>query len=92
MKERAVEYISRKYASDQISSEEIKLCLYSICDNHSYLRISRDVVDKMIKFLTTFFSPDTYEEGYSLAISAYVKHLETNCFFLNRKILFCFFS
>jgi hypothetical protein len=77
MKEKAVEYISRKYASDKISSEEIKLCLYSICDNHSYLRISRDVVDKMIKFLTTFFSPDTYEEGYSLAISAYIKHLET---------------
>jgi hypothetical protein len=70
MKERAVEYISQKYSNDKISEEEIKLCLYSICDNHSYLRTSRDAVDKMIKLLTTFFSPDTYEEGYSLAIAA----------------------
>ena len=68
-KERAVEYISRKYSSENLSSDEIKLCLYSICDNNSYLRGSRDSVDKMIKFLKIHFKPDEIDGEYSLAIS-----------------------
>jgi len=68
-KERKREYISRKYATSKISDEDIKWCLYSIGDNHSYLHFNRDPVDEMIHYLKKYFSPDSYKEGYSLAIS-----------------------
>ncbi|RKP06325.1 hypothetical protein THASP1DRAFT_18618, partial [Thamnocephalis sphaerospora] len=68
-KERAVEYLSRRYASHRISPDEIKHCLYSIGDNHSYLRTSRDPCDKMIRYLTANFRPEQAEsDDYSLAI------------------------
>ncbi len=68
-KERSREYLARKYSSSRISSEEIKWCLYSIGDNHSYLHFNRNPVDRMIQYLKRYFSPDSFEEGYSLAIS-----------------------
>jgi hypothetical protein len=43
---------SLRYSSRQLDAEEIKLCLYSIGDNHSYLTSNRDPVEKMIKYLT----------------------------------------
>lgn len=68
-KERAVEILSQRYRTAQLSSEEIQLCLYSIGDNHSFLRGNRDPVDKMIGYLRNYFRPDQFEEGFSLAIS-----------------------
>jgi len=67
-KEKAVEKISKKYASGTITPDEIKRCLYSIGDNNAYLSANRDPVDKMIKLLLKFFSPDSFEESFSLAI------------------------
>lgn len=46
-KERAIEWLSRKFANDNLTQEEIKHCLYSIGDNHAYLRANR----YMSKFL-----------------------------------------
>ncbi|KAF9362043.1 hypothetical protein BGX34_006770 [Mortierella sp. NVP85] len=69
-KERAIEVLSRKYANAQLSAEDIKVCLYSIGDNHSFLRTNRDPCDKMLKYLTTFFHPTNMEEGFSLAIQS----------------------
>ncbi|QDZ21672.1 DUF2009 domain-containing protein [Chloropicon primus] len=68
-KEKAREMIARKYASRQISKDEILNCLYSIGDNNSYLLYNRDPIDKMIGFLNTYFKPDEYEESFSLAIT-----------------------
>lgn len=69
-KEKAQEYLARKYSSDKISPDEIKLCLYSIGDNHSYLRGNRDPCDKMIYYLKKYFRPDSIEsEEFSLSIN-----------------------
>lgn len=67
-KERAVAQLKRKYRSNELSADDIHLCLYSICDNNSFLNSNRVPVDKIIDFLTSHFSPTTIEEGYSLAI------------------------
>eukprot|EP00211_Chloroparvula_japonica_P001276 CAMPEP_0119120864 /NCGR_PEP_ID=MMETSP1310-20130426/1728_1 /TAXON_ID=464262 /ORGANISM="Genus nov. species nov., Strain RCC2339" /LENGTH=575 /DNA_ID=CAMNT_0007110371 /DNA_START=42 /DNA_END=1766 /DNA_ORIENTATION=- len=67
-KENAREYLARKYETRDISEEAIKWCLYSIGDNNTYLHFNRDPVDAMIGFLRTYFEPESFEEGYSLAI------------------------
>ncbi|KAG0318872.1 hypothetical protein BGZ99_005388 [Dissophora globulifera] len=67
-KERAIEALSRKYANENLTPDEIKTCLYSIGDNHSFLRTNRDPCDKMLKYLAMFFQPTSVEEGFSLAI------------------------
>jgi hypothetical protein len=36
-KERAIDAIVAKHTSHTISEEDIRLCLYSICDNNSFL-------------------------------------------------------
>jgi Protein of unknown function (DUF2009) len=67
-KERAVEHLKRKYRSSKLSSDDIHLCLYSICDNNSFLNSNRVPVDKMIDFLKRYFTPNSISEGYSLSI------------------------
>lgn len=37
-KERAIEHLARKYARPDLESDVIRQCLYSIGDNHSFLR------------------------------------------------------
>lgn len=69
-KEHAVKQLSRRYGgSRNFTEEDVQLCLYSIADNHAYLRYNRDPVDKMIKLLRAHFKPGSYSEGYSLAIT-----------------------
>lgn len=67
-KERAVAFLKRKYSSSRLSEEDIHLCLYSICDNNSFLNSNRVPIDKVITYLKEHFSPDTVEEGFSLSI------------------------
>lgn len=67
-KEKAVAVLKQKYQSHTLSSEDIHLCLYSICDNDSFLNSNRVPIDKAIDYLKFFFSPDKMEEGYSLSI------------------------
>jgi hypothetical protein len=67
-KERAVSSLKSKYASSQLRSEEIHLCLYSICDNNSFLNSNRVPIDKIIQFLSKHFSPTEIPKGYSLSI------------------------
>eukprot|EP00026_Physarum_polycephalum_P003687 Phypoly_transcript_03700.p1 GENE.Phypoly_transcript_03700~~Phypoly_transcript_03700.p1 ORF type:complete len:686 (+),score=119.73 Phypoly_transcript_03700:176-2233(+) len=69
-KEKAIKMLSKKYVSDKLSSTDIERCLYSIGDNHSFLRGARDPIDKMIVYLTAYFKPEQIEGDYSLAISA----------------------
>nr|KAJ3417941.1 hypothetical protein HK105_000567 [Polyrhizophydium stewartii] len=69
-KERAIEMLARKYSSSSLESELIRQCLYSIGDNHAFLRTNRDPCDKMIEYLQKYFDPRKVETGYSLAIQA----------------------
>ena len=69
-KEKSVEFIAKKYATSAISEDEIRTCLYSMCDNHCFLNDHRQCMDDMIAFLQLYFSPDKCESaGLSLAIS-----------------------
>lgn len=67
-KERAVNILKRKYQSSRLSADDIHLCLYSICDNNSFLNSNRVPIDKIIDYLSSHFSPQKMEDGYSLAI------------------------
>lgn len=68
-KEKAVAHLKQKYSrSTELTPDDIHLCLYSICDNNSFLNSNRIPIDKIISYLTKFFSPGSIEEGYSLSI------------------------
>jgi len=67
-KEKAVAHLKTKYRTMNLSSEDIHLCLYSICDNNSFLNSNRVPIDKVIGYLEHFFSPTKIEKGYSLSI------------------------
>ena len=68
-KEKARDAIASRYASAQLSKDDILHCLYSISDNNAFLRCNRDPVDKMIAMLNKFFDPQAPEKGFSLGIS-----------------------
>lgn len=67
-KTRAVKELARQFSTNTLDTDAIEQCLYSIADNHSYLRGNRDPVDKMLAYLKLYFRPDQYEENFSLAI------------------------
>ncbi|ORY32449.1 hypothetical protein BCR33DRAFT_684791 [Rhizoclosmatium globosum] len=69
-KERAIEILGRRYSNAKMTADDIKQCLYSIGDNHAFLRTNRDPCDKMIEYLKKYFHPDRSEGEYSLAIQA----------------------
>jgi len=56
-KERAIEVLSSEYAKNGLSQEQIRQCLYSIGDNHAFLRVNRDPCDQMIVHLKQYFHP-----------------------------------
>jgi len=59
-----------RHQSPTLSKETISLAVYSIGDNHNFLRCNRDPCNEMIKYLTTFFHPtEAKSEEYSLAIT-----------------------
>jgi hypothetical protein len=61
LKEKAREVLSRKYASAELTSEDILTVLYSISDNNAYLRFNRDPVDRMLEYLVKYFDPKVPE-------------------------------
>ncbi|KAK9490328.1 hypothetical protein V1508DRAFT_425197 [Lipomyces doorenjongii] len=70
-KEQAIETLARRYYKPgSISQDEIRQCLYSIGDNHSYLRSNKNPVEKMQKYLQQYFHPENIESEYTLAISS----------------------
>lgn len=64
-KERAIEVLSARYARDGLSQENVRQCLYSIGDNHAFLRVNRDPCDKMIGYLKEYFHPTHAEDRQS---------------------------
>lgn len=68
-RKKAVEVIVQKYTTAHLPADDIRMCISSIGDNHSFLVSNRDPVDKMIHYLTTLFSPSK-GDTHSLAISS----------------------
>ncbi|KAJ1876109.1 hypothetical protein LPJ55_000011 [Coemansia sp. RSA 990] len=85
-KERAIEYLSKAYATPECPGELIRQCLYSIGDNHAFLRFNRDPCDRMLEYLQANFRPQSAESNsLSLAIlhgrdGARLSHSHTNQF------------
>lgn len=68
-KERAIEQLSMNYQNQGLTQEQIRQCLYSIGDNHAFLRANRDPCEKMIGYLKEHFHPTSAKEPLtSLAI------------------------
>jgi hypothetical protein len=68
-KNAALKHLKAKYYSKTIDEDAIHKAIYSIGDNHSYQWFNRDPCDRMLQYLDTLFDPESYEEGFSLAIS-----------------------
>lgn len=56
-KEQAIETLARKYARNGLSQEQARQCIYSIGDNHAFLRTNRDPCERMIAYLKEYFPP-----------------------------------
>ncbi|KAI0775892.1 hypothetical protein BD413DRAFT_648770 [Trametes elegans] len=54
-KERALEALAAKYARRGFSEERVRQCVYSIGDNHAFLRTNRDPCERMIAYLKQYF-------------------------------------
>jgi len=67
-KEKAINYLVKKYARSGLTEEMIQLCLYSITDNNSFLNSNCQPVVDCIQLLQEYFSPTRVEEGYNLGI------------------------
>eukprot|EP01113_Clastostelium_recurvatum_P026869 TRINITY_DN3228_c0_g1_i3.p1 TRINITY_DN3228_c0_g1~~TRINITY_DN3228_c0_g1_i3.p1 ORF type:complete len:288 (+),score=47.50 TRINITY_DN3228_c0_g1_i3:106-969(+) len=48
-----------RYGVGKMTGDLVERALYSIGDNHAYLRGSRDPVDQMIRYLEEYFSPNS---------------------------------
>ena len=57
-KERAIETLSTRYERRGLSQENLRQCLYSIGDNHAFLRVNRDPCERMIAYLKEHFHPN----------------------------------
>lgn len=58
-KERAAEVICNKYTSRTLSKDNIRLCLYSISDNNSFLNSNRRPILEFSDLLQKYFLPGT---------------------------------
>lgn len=56
-KERAVEAVVRSGVSRSLSADDIRMCLYSICDNNSFLNSNLLPIEECISQLIKYFSP-----------------------------------
>ena len=68
-KDKAIDYLVKKYVSKDISSDIIRQCLYSITDNNSFLNSNKKPIDLCIKLLYDNFRANNIESNYSLSIS-----------------------
>ncbi|KAH7102964.1 hypothetical protein BKA62DRAFT_636934 [Auriculariales sp. MPI-PUGE-AT-0066] len=74
-KERAIEQLATEYArapgapgEKGLTAEQARQCIYSIGDNHAFLRVNRDPCEKMIMYLKQYFTSSKPADGRSLAI------------------------
>lgn len=65
VKERAIETLSSRYSRHGLSQETLRQCLYSIGDNHAFLRSNRDPCERMITYLKEYFHPTQAKDSKS---------------------------
>eukprot|EP01132_Coremiostelium_polycephalum_P007854 gene7854-9671_t len=58
-KERAIKQLANKHSSSNLKSDDIEACIYSIGDNHTFLRENRDSVKKLRAMLKKHFDPNS---------------------------------
>ena len=79
-KEKAIEILSRRYGkrlsrseklpAGVMGEEEVRQVLYAVGDNHAYLRLNCEPVERMRDMLHKYFDPRVVaEKDFSLAIS-----------------------
>ena len=69
IRECAIETLSSKYQRSGLSQEQVRQCIYSIGDNHAFLRTNRDPCERMIMYLKEHFHPlQQRDTKFSLAI------------------------
>jgi hypothetical protein len=56
-KERAIELLSARYGRGELEQNDVRQLLYSIGDNHAFLRVNRDPCERMISYLKEYFHP-----------------------------------
>ncbi|PFH51346.1 hypothetical protein AMATHDRAFT_59428 [Amanita thiersii Skay4041] len=64
-KELAIERLSAKYHRHGLPQEQVRQCLYSIGDNHAFLRANRDPCERMIEYLKEYFHPTQAKDSKS---------------------------
>ncbi|KAL4081405.1 hypothetical protein V8B97DRAFT_1863025 [Scleroderma yunnanense] len=68
-KERAIEVLSARFQYKGLSQEQLRQCLYSIGDNHAFLRTHRDPCSQMIAYLKRYYHATQVKDSkHSLAI------------------------
>ncbi|KAH7887362.1 hypothetical protein F5I97DRAFT_1925819 [Phlebopus sp. FC_14] len=68
-KERAIEMLAARYQREGLNQEKVRQCIYSIGDNHAFLRTNRDPCERMITYLKSYFHPTQAKDPkHSLAI------------------------
>ena len=64
-KEKAIETLSSRYSGRGLPQEQLRQCLYSVGDNHAFLRVNRDPCDRMIRYLKHYFHPNQAQDPKS---------------------------
>ncbi len=81
-KEKAIDMIIKKYHSTLLSTDDIRLCLYSISDNNSFLNSNRKPITDCIDLLKEYFHPNSnLDPRYSLSIDEGEEILNCLCVF-----------
>jgi hypothetical protein len=70
LKERAVEAVVRSGMSRALSADDIRMCLYSICDNNSFLNSNLLPIEECISQLIKYFNPSLPEFAGSASNSS----------------------
>ena len=65
-KERAAEAIVKAYTTNHLPEEIIRICLYSISDNNSFLNSNLKPIKECISLLEYYFQPKRMDPHYSL--------------------------
>jgi hypothetical protein len=65
-KEKAAKLIIKDHESRTLTAEDIRQCLYSICDNNSFLNSNCRPIDDCIELLEKYFSPSKISPGLTL--------------------------
>jgi hypothetical protein len=70
-KEKAARLLIKDYETHRLTGEDIRQCLYSICDNNSFLNSNCRPIEECIELLQHYFSPNKISPGsvsYSLSL------------------------